>query len=59
MRIIAGRWRGHTIAAPRSGKTRPNGRVVNENSVCTDCHGTHTTIHDEKSKTGQIHLTTK
>jgi 16S rRNA (guanine966-N2)-methyltransferase len=30
MRIIAGRWRGHTIAAPRSGKTRPTTDRVRE-----------------------------
>jgi len=24
-----------------SGRIRPNGRTINEDSVCTDCHGTH------------------
>ncbi|MBN1442208.1 MAG: cytochrome c3 family protein [Planctomycetes bacterium] len=24
-----------------SGKTRPNGRLINEDSICTDCHGNH------------------
>jgi len=27
-----------------SGRTRPNGRAVTEESVCTDCHGTHNII---------------
>ena len=26
------------------GKTRPNGRVITETSICTDCHGTHNYI---------------
>ena len=26
------KWKGHM---------RPNGRAVNQNSICTDCHGTH------------------
>lgn len=30
MRIIAGRWRGHTIAAPRGDKTRPTTDRVRE-----------------------------
>lgn len=25
-----------------SGKARPNGRFIGENSICTDCHGEHT-----------------
>jgi hypothetical protein len=27
-----------------SGRTRPNGRAVTEESVCTDCHGTHNIV---------------
>jgi hypothetical protein len=27
-----------------SGRTRPNGRAVGEESICTDCHGTHNIV---------------
>ena len=35
------------------GRARPNGRAVSENSICTDCHGTHNIRKDSDSKTQQ------
>jgi hypothetical protein len=29
------------------GKTRPNGRVITEKSICTDCHGSHNFISEQ------------
>lgn len=33
------------------GKTRPNGRVITEMSICTDCHGTHNYIIESRGST--------
>lgn len=35
------------------GKDRPNGRVVSDRSICTDCHGTHNIIKNLGSKKSQ------
>ena len=32
------------------GKTRPNGRVITEKSICTDCHGSHNFISEQTVK---------
>jgi hypothetical protein len=32
------------------GRDRPNGRVITESSVCTDCHGTHNIVKEMGSK---------
>ncbi len=34
------------------GRDRPNGRVVNNASICTDCHGTHNITEDEPGERG-------
>lgn len=34
----------NTFVKKWSGKRRPNGRPVDQNSVCTDCHGTHAVL---------------
>jgi len=36
-----------------TGRIRPNGRAVNHNSVCTDCHGTHNINKAIETKPGQ------
>ena len=33
------------------GRERPNGRMINEVSICTDCHGTHNIVTEMGSKT--------
>ena len=33
------------------GRERPNGRMINETSICTDCHGTHNIITEMGAKT--------
>jgi len=38
------------------GKRRPNGRLILENAICTDCHGTHVVLPPDKKaelQTGQ------
>ena len=35
-----------------TGRIRPNGRAVNHNSVCTDCHGTHNISKPLDTKSG-------
>ncbi|MHC4214905.1 MAG: family 16 glycoside hydrolase [Planctomycetota bacterium] len=35
------------------GRRRPNGRVINNESICTDCHGTHNIIKNELSDAGK------
>ncbi len=35
-----------------TGRMRPNGRAVNHNSVCTDCHGTHNISKPLDTKSG-------
>ena len=45
-----------TVAAFRKkweGRRRPNGRVINSESICTDCHGTHNIIKNELSDAGK------
>lgn len=32
------------------GRARPNGRTINEKSICTDCHGTHNVSEEPGSK---------
>ena len=36
-----------------TGRMRPNGRAVNHNSVCTDCHGTHNISKPIDTKSGE------
>ena len=35
-----------------TGRMRPNGRAVNPNSICTDCHGTHNISKPLETKSG-------
>ncbi len=35
------------------GKDRPNGRVINEHSICTDCHGTHNIVKEGYKPKGE------
>jgi hypothetical protein len=35
------------------GRRRPNGRVINNESICTDCHGTHNIIKNELTDAGK------
>jgi hypothetical protein len=38
-----------------AGRTRPNGRAVAEESICTDCHGTHNIIKRMANKSDKGH----
>lgn len=41
VRAFLEKWRG---------RDRPNGRVITENSICTDCHGRHNIVRDSSAR---------